>query len=73
MKKSTATIACSLGAVLLVGATVRAEEKLVLDGSTTVGPVAKAFAEYYMAQNPDVNVTVSELVPTMLQELRPLE
>ncbi len=34
--------------------------KLVLDGSTTVGPVAKAFAEYYMEKNPDVNVTVNE-------------
>ena len=22
--------------------------KIVLDGSTTVGPIAKAFAEYYM-------------------------
>jgi phosphate transport system substrate-binding protein len=37
-----------------------AEEKLVLDGSTTVGPIAKAFAEYFMAKNPGVNVTVSE-------------
>ena len=33
---------------------------LVLDGSTTVGPIAKAFAEYYMQNNPDVNITVSE-------------
>lgn len=35
-------------------------DKLVLDGSTTVGPIAKAFAEYYMAKNKDVNVTVNE-------------
>jgi len=35
-------------------------DKLVLDGSTTVGPIAKAFAEYYMAKNPGVNVTVNE-------------
>ena len=34
--------------------------KLVLDGSTTVGPIAKAFAEYYMSKNPGVNVTVNE-------------
>lgn len=34
--------------------------KLVLDGSTTVGPIAKAFAEYYMAKHKDVNVTVNE-------------
>lgn len=37
-----------------------AEETIVIDGSTTVGPIAKAFAEYYMANNSDVNVTVSE-------------
>ncbi len=39
---------------------LRAEEKLVLDGSTTVGPIAKAFAEYYMTLNRQANVTVSE-------------
>ncbi len=37
-----------------------AKENIVIDGSTTVGPIAKAFAEYYMGQNPDVNITVSE-------------
>lgn len=36
------------------------QAKLVLDGSTTVGPVAKAFAEYYMSINEGVNVTVNE-------------
>jgi phosphate transport system substrate-binding protein len=36
------------------------EEKIVIDGSTTVGPIAKAFAEYYMKLNPGVNITVSE-------------
>jgi phosphate transport system substrate-binding protein len=40
--------------------TVNAEEKIVIDGSTTVGPIAKAFAEYYMGINKDVNITVSE-------------
>jgi phosphate transport system substrate-binding protein len=39
---------------------VNAQEKIVLDGSTTVGPIAKAFAEYYMSLNKDVNITVSE-------------
>lgn len=43
-----------------VALTVAAEEKIVIDGSTTVGPIAKAFAEYFMAANPDVNITVSE-------------
>lgn len=37
-----------------------AKNRIVLDGSTTVGPIAKAFAEYYMKMNSDVNVTVSE-------------
>jgi len=35
-------------------------EKLVLDGSTTVGPIAKAFAEYFMEMYPDLNILVSE-------------
>ncbi len=40
---------------------VSAEEtKIVIDGSTTVGPIAKAFAEYYMGKHKDVNITVSE-------------
>ena len=36
------------------------ENSIVIDGSTTVGPIAKAFAEYYMQQHPEVNITVSE-------------
>lgn len=31
-----------------------------IDGSTTVGPIAKAFAEYYKEAHPDVNITISE-------------
>ncbi len=42
------------------GGSCAEESKIVLDGSTTVGPIAKAFAEYYMSRNPGVNVTVSE-------------
>jgi phosphate transport system substrate-binding protein len=41
-------------------APLNAEKKIVLDGSTTVGPIAKAFAEYYMGLHKDVNITVSE-------------
>jgi phosphate transport system substrate-binding protein len=47
------------GTIALPGA-VSAEEKIIIDGSTTVGPIAKAFAEYYMSKNTDVNITVSE-------------
>jgi len=39
---------------------VMGETKLVLDGSTTLGPLAKAFAEYFMQQNPGVKISVSE-------------
>jgi phosphate transport system substrate-binding protein len=46
---------------LLVNVTsIQAQEKIVIDGSTTVGPIAKAFAEYYMSINKNVNITVSE-------------
>ena len=38
----------------------RAGEELVVDGSTTVGPIVKAFAEFYMKNDPEVNITVSE-------------
>ena len=41
-------------------AAAQAQDRLVLDGSTTVGPIAKAFAEYYMRQNPGVKISVSE-------------
>ena len=50
----------AIAAVAATVAVASAEDKIVIDGSTTVGPIAKAFAEYYMAAHPDVNVTVSE-------------
>lgn len=37
-----------------------AKTEIVVDGSTTVGPIAKALAEYYMSGHPNVNITVSE-------------
>ena len=58
MKKSlTLLIAVSM---LFLASSSFAGGKLVLDGSTTVGPIAKAFAEYFMQENPGVNITVSE-------------
>ena len=54
-------LACiGLAVMGVAGMSAKAEDRVVLDGSTTVGPIAKAFAEYYMKLNPDVNVTVSE-------------
>ncbi|OPZ17514.1 MAG: Phosphate-binding protein PstS 1 precursor [candidate division BRC1 bacterium ADurb.BinA364] len=59
IKKLSAIIA---GWAVLAGALAGAAEttKIVVDGSTTVGPIAKAFAEYYMSEHPGVNITVSE-------------
>lgn len=50
-----------LAAVLTAGcAAAQAQDALTLDGSTTVGPIAKAFAEFTMRQKPELNITVSE-------------
>jgi phosphate transport system substrate-binding protein len=64
---TSAVVAGALGMACFFGAgAVRGEDKakdankIVVDGSTTVGPIAKAFAEFYMKQNPGVNITVSE-------------
>jgi phosphate transport system substrate-binding protein len=50
----------AITAAAAVAGMAQASDKIVVDGSTTVGPIAKAFAEYYMSANPDVNITVSE-------------
>ena len=52
-------VALVLFAGLALGSAV-AEERIIIDGSTTVGPIAKAFAEYYMSLHKDINITVSE-------------
>ncbi len=49
-------IVCTLLGTALTGD----PNTIVLDGSTTVGPIAKAFAEYYMQNHPGVTITVSE-------------
>jgi phosphate transport system substrate-binding protein len=60
IKRITRKAAAVLAGIGIAASVAHAEDKIVLDGSTTVGPIAKAFAEYYMQLNPDVNVTVSE-------------
>jgi phosphate transport system substrate-binding protein len=52
--------ATALSGVAVDANAQEAANKVVCDGSTTVGPIAKAFAQYYMSKNPEVNVTVSE-------------
>ena len=62
MNKQMRKVAAAAAAVAMMAGIAGAGEsgKIVVDGSTTVGPIAKAFAEYFMGKNPDVNVTVNE-------------
>ena len=50
----------SIAVTALVCTAAWAQDKIVVDGSTTVGPIAKAFAEYYMKRHPGVNISVGE-------------
>ena len=50
----------AIAAVAATVGSVSAQNKIVIDGSTTVGPIAKAFAQYFKAAHPEVNITVSE-------------
>ena len=59
--KRTALFLYSMALVLSTAGMVSAEDtKIVVNGSTTVGPIVKAFAQYFMGKNPGVNVLVSE-------------
>jgi phosphate transport system substrate-binding protein len=58
--KFVKTLMLVLVLALAGSAGVFAGDSIVIDGSTTVGPIAKAFAEYYRSLHPDVNITVSE-------------
>ncbi len=46
--------------VLATGSVALGQTKIVVDGSTTVGPLAKAFAEHFKTENPGVTITVAE-------------
>jgi phosphate transport system substrate-binding protein len=56
----TIALAAVLCVIFMPVAGFAQANKIIVDGSTTVGPIAKAFAEYYMSKNPGVNITVSE-------------
>ncbi len=61
MNRMKTIVAIGMAAALTAGAALAgAGNQIVVDGSTTVGPIAKAFAETYMEKNPEVNITVSE-------------
>lgn len=54
MKKMTAIILAALS----VNMSFAADNKITLEGSTTVLPIAQKAAEAYMKKNPDISVTV---------------
>lgn len=62
MKNTMSKIAkiTALAAIALCGAAAFAETKIVIDGSTTVGPISKAFADFYKENHSGVNITISE-------------
>ncbi len=60
MKFGAAAAAVLVACVFAGGPAAAQDNKIIIDGSTTVGPIAKAFAEYYLQKNPKVNITVSE-------------
>ena len=60
MKSMRGIMAAGMLTALAATAGFAETTKIVMDGSTTVGPIAKAFAEYYMGKHNDVNITVSE-------------
>ena len=61
MKAMKQAMAGCVAAILAAGVAAAGDaNQIVVDGSTTVGPIAKAFAEHYMEKHPEVNITVSE-------------
>ncbi len=62
MKNTMSKIAkiTAVAALALCGAAAYAETKIVIDGSTTVGPISKAFADFYKENHSGVNITISE-------------
>jgi len=59
--KNKKVMVALVAAALTAGVVIAQESsKIVVDGSTTVGPIAKAFAEYYMAKHKDVDITINE-------------
>ncbi len=58
--RETSLLLAVAGLVLAASPVLADENTIVIDGSTTVGPIAKAFAEYFPKEHPGVTVTVSE-------------
>lgn len=55
-----ALVALTLGMTTCSTAKAAGPTTITIDGSTTVGPIVKAFAEYTMQHNPNLKIVVSE-------------
>lgn len=53
-------LVCSLALLALAATGLVRAETLQIEGSTTVGPIADAFAEYFMRTNPGLEITVKK-------------
>lgn len=61
MKRASAWLAVWGIVALGMGAAVADDnERVVVDGSTTVGPIAKGFRDYFQRTRPDLDISVSE-------------
>ena len=60
MNKTRKMVATLALAGVCAGIAQASGNTIMVDGSTTVGPIAKAFAGYYMKLHQDVTITVSE-------------
>jgi len=58
--KAIALAAALLFSITVVGVTLADEAKLQIEGSTTVGPIADAFAEAFMKMHKDLSITVKK-------------
>ena len=59
-QKSDFTVVVVCAVIVAAGAVVMASDKLQIDGSTTVGPIADAFTEAFRATHPNIAITVSK-------------
>lgn len=59
--RAAGALTLAVGAVAsLAQSPPKDQSRIIVDGSTTVGPIAKAFAEHFMKRNPTVSITVGE-------------
>lgn len=60
MRKIVLTLVVVIAALMSVAAVKAAKQSLNIEGSTTVGPIADAFAEVFQKSYPDLEITVKK-------------